>query len=103
MNIANIHAVRDSLYSLRAAYAGAIDSVAVWPVEDLLMLPPRLPKGMQALAEKLKDHSWFKHLASIISGAVELVIRMRLQNQSVFVHCSDGWDRTAQVCLRLSA
>jgi len=46
---------------------------------------------------ELQATGWFNHLSSIIKCA-NLVRKLLLENkQSVLVHCSDGWDRTAQV------
>lgn len=36
----------------------------------------------------------------IISGAVRIVDKVENNKASVLVHCSDGWDRTAQVKIR---
>jgi hypothetical protein len=38
--------------------------------------------------------TWFQHLSSILSGAVWAADAMFRSQQSLLVHCSDGWDRT---------
>lgn len=49
---------------------------------------------------------WLKHIKCILAGAVRIVDKVENHKTSVLVHCSDGWDRTAQVnsrncyCLR---
>ncbi|KAJ6247816.1 myotubularin-related [Anaeramoeba flamelloides] len=46
----------------------------------------------------LADTKWFLYLQKIIywsNRVAHLVVR---KGNSVFVHCSDGWDRTAQIC-----
>lgn len=40
---------------------------------------------------------WLEHIKCIISGAVRIVDKVENNKTSVLVHCSDGWDRTAQV------
>ncbi|KXS16669.1 phosphatases II, partial [Gonapodya prolifera JEL478] len=42
--------------------------------------------------------NWLKHLRHILSGAVSLIGSMHIHQLHVLVHCSDGWDRTAQLC-----
>jgi hypothetical protein len=44
------------------------------------------------------DAGWLAHLRIILSAALFCSEAMHRQGQSVLVHCSDGWDRTAQVC-----
>ena len=39
---------------------------------------------------------WLQYLSSILSGAIEIAKKID-QGLSVIVHCSDGWDRTAQL------
>ena len=34
----------------------------------------------------------------ILNGAVRITDKVENNKTSVLVHCSDGWDRTAQVC-----
>lgn len=40
---------------------------------------------------------WLDHISSILAGSV-LCLNSLIAGQSVLVHCSDGWDRTSQVC-----
>jgi hypothetical protein len=40
---------------------------------------------------------WLKHIKCILAGAVRIVDKVENHKTSVLVHCSDGWDRTAQV------
>ncbi|OLY77619.1 Phosphoinositide 3-phosphatase [Smittium mucronatum] len=41
-------------------------------------------------------NQWLEHISDIISGANEIVCCV-LDGEHVLVHCSDGWDRTAQL------
>uniref|UniRef100_A0A3Q3VTZ3 Myotubularin phosphatase domain-containing protein n=1 Tax=Mola mola TaxID=94237 RepID=A0A3Q3VTZ3_MOLML len=42
----------------------------------------------------LESSGWLRHIKSVVDAAIFLT-KVRA---SVLVHCSDGWDRTAQVC-----
>lgn len=74
-NIDNIHVMRKSFKSL----LHAIETGEKSSVEDVI--------------------EWLKHIKSILAGA-SFVKKKILEGNSVFVNCSDGWDRTPQiVCL----
>lgn len=47
--------------------------------------------------EELEATQWLSHIRLILSGAVRVVDKIEIQKSSVVVHCSDGWDRTAQL------
>lgn len=51
--------------------------------------------------EKWLDHldstHWLEHTSKILESAVEIVRLVKEQKSSVLIHCSDGWDRTAQL------
>lgn len=79
LNIANIHAMRSSLDKV-------VDSLGN---SDYLDLPPN--------QEALRKSGWLAHVANTLDGA-EMVARVvGLGGSHALVHCSDGWDRTAQV------
>lgn len=40
---------------------------------------------------------WLKHIKYVLAGALKIVDKVENHKTSVLVHCSDGWDRTAQV------
>jgi hypothetical protein len=42
--------------------------------------------------------SWLEHLEAIILSAADLSRILDEAGESVLVHCSDGWDRTPQLC-----
>ena len=77
MDIGNIHTMRHSLEALDAAI------VAIAGTEDH-WLP------------LVHSSQWLLHLSSVLSAAY-LTARLVEQGRSVLVHCSDGWDRTAQL------
>lgn len=46
----------------------------------------------------LENSGWLRHIKAIVDAAVFLAQAVTVEGTSVLVHCSDGWDRTAQVC-----
>ncbi|KAK9456608.1 protein-tyrosine phosphatase-like protein [Dipodascopsis uninucleata] len=79
LGIDNIHVMRDSLNKV---YEALKDS-------DITPLPPN--------RELLYKSNWLKHISTIMEGAVLMAQRLHYFHSHVLVHCSDGWDRTAQL------
>ncbi|KAL6462722.1 hypothetical protein MHYP_G00291440 [Metynnis hypsauchen] len=46
----------------------------------------------------LENSGWLRHIKAIVDAAIFLAKAVTVEGASVLVHCSDGWDRTAQVC-----
>uniref|UniRef100_A0A7N6ABS8 Myotubularin phosphatase domain-containing protein n=1 Tax=Anabas testudineus TaxID=64144 RepID=A0A7N6ABS8_ANATE len=46
----------------------------------------------------LESSGWLRHIKAIVDAAIFLAKAVTVEGASVLVHCSDGWDRTAQVC-----
>uniref|UniRef100_A0A8C2A5C6 Myotubularin related protein 6 n=1 Tax=Cyprinus carpio TaxID=7962 RepID=A0A8C2A5C6_CYPCA len=46
----------------------------------------------------LENSGWLRHIKAIMDAAIFLAKTVTVEGASVLVHCSDGWDRTAQVC-----
>ena len=78
-DIPNIHCVRDAHQSLRDGQA----------------LLPRQGATVADLTEQ--DSEWLVMLATILRGSMEVATAVHKDQAAVLVHCSDGWDRTAQV------
>lgn len=77
-NIQNIHVMRECLNKLFSALRSNIDE-------------PR--KSLNEV-----DHSqWLSHIRAILTSANRVVSLVHQEERSVLVHCSDGWDRTAQL------
>lgn len=53
--------------------------------------------SMTTFLNNLESSGWLKHIRSILETAW-FIARAVSNGVSVVVHCSDGWDRTAQVC-----
>ncbi|XP_052010937.1 myotubularin-related protein 7a isoform X2 [Xyrauchen texanus] len=46
----------------------------------------------------VENSEWLKHIKSILEAGIFILKAVAEEGVSVLVHCSDGWDRTAQVC-----
>ena len=53
--------------------------------------------NLKKFLSKFEESKWLEYLSDIICGA-NTVINKILSKINVIVHCSDGWDRTSQVC-----
>lgn len=47
---------------------------------------------------RLEDAGWLKHCRLLLTAACFAAEKLHVDRCSVLVHCSDGWDRTAQIC-----
>ncbi|KAK7481955.1 hypothetical protein BaRGS_00026758 [Batillaria attramentaria] len=78
LGIENIHIMRNSLQKL---------------VEVCELKNP----SMSAFLSGLETSGWLKHISAIMETSV-FIAKAISEGISVLVHCSDGWDRTAQTC-----
>ncbi|XP_068936360.1 myotubularin-related protein 6 [Petaurus breviceps papuanus] len=46
----------------------------------------------------LESSGWLRHIKTVLDAAIFLAKAIVVESASVLVHCSDGWDRTSQVC-----
>uniref|UniRef100_A0A3Q4N0Y3 Phosphatidylinositol-3,5-bisphosphate 3-phosphatase MTMR2 n=1 Tax=Neolamprologus brichardi TaxID=32507 RepID=A0A3Q4N0Y3_NEOBR len=77
LDIHNIHVMRESLRKLKEV---------VYPnIEDSHWL------------SNLESTHWLEHIKLILAGALRIADKVESGKTSVVVHCSDGWDRTAQL------
>ncbi|XP_005111133.2 myotubularin-related protein 6 [Aplysia californica] len=53
--------------------------------------------SMNDFLSRLETCSWLKHISAVIDTSA-FIARAISEGTSVLVHCSDGWDRTAQTC-----
>lgn len=87
LDIENIHVMRASLKLVEEAIVvGGYGSV-----EDLNMEDAKF-------STKIDASEWLIHSRRILVASVSVAEKLELERASVLVHCSDGWDRTAQVC-----
>lgn len=52
---------------------------------------------MSAFLGGLEACGWLKHVRSVLETSVSIA-KAIYDGITVLVHCSDGWDRTAQTC-----
>lgn len=45
----------------------------------------------------LESSGWLYHISGLINAALLVVNTLDVEEKSVMVHCSDGWDRTTQI------
>ncbi|XP_012584919.1 PREDICTED: myotubularin-related protein 2, partial [Condylura cristata] len=77
LDIHNIHVMRESLRKLKEL---------VYPnIEEAHWL------------SSLESTHWLEHIKLILAGALRIADRVEAGKASAVVHCSDGWDRTAQL------
>ncbi|XP_071425507.1 phosphatidylinositol-3,5-bisphosphate 3-phosphatase MTMR8 isoform X2 [Pithys albifrons albifrons] len=79
IGIENIHVMRSSLQKL---------------LEVCEMKSP----SMSDFLTGLENSGWLRHIKAVMDAGIFLAKAVREEKASVLVHCSDGWDRTAQVC-----
>lgn len=53
--------------------------------------------SVNAFLSALEASGWLKHIKSVLDAGLFIATSVR-DGISVMVHCSDGWDRTAQTC-----
>ncbi|XP_058907078.1 myotubularin-related protein 1 isoform X1 [Kogia breviceps] len=77
LEIHNIHVMRESLRKLKEIAYPAIDE-ARW-------------------LSNVDGTHWLEYIRMLLAGAVRIADKIESGKTSVVVHCSDGWDRTAQL------
>ncbi|KAK0736797.1 protein-tyrosine phosphatase-like protein [Apiosordaria backusii] len=80
LNIDNIHVMRDSLDKVISAIKDA----------DISPFPPN--------RDLLIRSKWLKHITGILDGSAIIARQVGIQHSHALIHCSDGWDRTSQLC-----
>lgn len=61
------------------------------PVPGSELPPPPLDR------QALRRSNWLKHITTLLEGSTIMVRNIHVNASHVLVHCSDGWDRTAQL------
>ena len=90
--IENIHKVRQSLKSaLLKAYYGKetiVKGKISFNINNL---------NMKNFLSKFEETKWLEYLSDLILGSITVSNCLK-KGINVLVHCSDGWDRTTQIC-----
>eukprot|EP01065_Artemidia_motanka_P035720 TRINITY_DN43613_c0_g1_i1.p1 TRINITY_DN43613_c0_g1~~TRINITY_DN43613_c0_g1_i1.p1 ORF type:complete len:778 (+),score=243.80 TRINITY_DN43613_c0_g1_i1:69-2336(+) len=79
--IENIHRMRDSFLRMRSVCTAGADDAGGWLVA-------------------LQRTDWFDRVSSVLEASESCSVSMT-RGCNVLIHCSDGWDRTAQVAALL--
>lgn len=80
LDIENIHAMRES-------------------IDGLMKLSSTSHRiGESDWTVLLQNTKWLWHIQGILSSALTIAKYLAIQGNPVMVHCSDGWDRTSQLC-----
>ena len=93
MDIANIHVARKSLDTLEET---ASDE-NLWSPCVCDMCDSSLSFPFPLRLRNLEASGWMNHVHKILLAATKIAHCVGTQRLSVLVHCSDGWDRTAQL------
>ncbi|XP_046880718.1 myotubularin-related protein 7a [Hypomesus transpacificus] len=79
LGIENIHVMRNSL-------------------QKMLEVSELRSPSMSDFLEGVGSSGWLKHIKAVLDTGIFIAKAISEEGVSVLVHCSDGWDRTAQVC-----
>lgn len=80
VGIENIHVMRQSLQKMTELVCETPDIAA------------------KTFVSGLDGSGWLKHIKAILDTSIFIAKAVAEEKISVVVHCSDGWDRTAQTC-----
>lgn len=81
-NIGNIHVMRDSLKSLCSVVSASGSASGSADIN---------------FSSKIEETQWLSHVRYVLKASYDSAMFIR-SGSPVLVHCSHGWDRTAQVC-----
>ena len=91
-NIENIHAVRKSL---KKAYEKIYCGMS--QINNGKLAFNQNNSNFRKFLSKFEDSKWLEYLSDLLTGAKVIINRLK-SRLNVICHCSDGWDRTSQVC-----
>jgi len=80
-NVGNIHTMRKSVNDLAES-----------------VCPGGYGEDNSCLYSKIEASGWLQYLSHILQAALNGAERLHVQRASILTHCSDGWDRTSQIC-----
>lgn len=99
LGIDNIHVMRDSVARVAEALYEA-DILASMPSSSSGSPDasgPDVSRPAFLDRQALRRSGWIKHLTAILEGTLIVVKTIHVNASHVLLHCSDGWDRTAQI------
>lgn len=93
LGIDNIHSMRDSLNKVVDVLSES-EALAVSVSGDI---PGTSSSVIPVDRQALRRSSWLRHQVAILEGTLLIVRNIHVNHSHVLIHCSDGWDRTAQL------
>ncbi|KAI5279517.1 myotubularin-related protein 6 isoform X2 [Manis pentadactyla] len=89
----------DNYSNIRFQFVG-IENIHVMRSSLQKLLEVNGTKGLSVndFYSGLESSGWLRHIKAIMDAAIFLAKAIVVESASVLVHCSDGWDRTSQVC-----
>uniref|UniRef100_A0A8I5R8Y1 Myotubularin related protein 6 n=1 Tax=Papio anubis TaxID=9555 RepID=A0A8I5R8Y1_PAPAN len=89
----------DNYSNIRFQFVG-IENIHVMRSSLQKLLEVNGTKGLSVndFYSGLESSGWLRHIKAVMDAAIFLAKAITVENASVLVHCSDGWDRTSQVC-----
>ncbi|XP_032960642.1 myotubularin-related protein 6 isoform X2 [Rhinolophus ferrumequinum] len=89
----------DNYSNIRFQFVG-IENIHVMRSSLQKLLEVNGTKGLSVndFYSGLESSGWLRHIKAVMDAAIFLAKAIVVENASVLVHCSDGWDRTSQVC-----
>jgi len=93
LGIDNIHSMRDSLNKVTGVLSES-EALAASVSGDI---PGTNASVIPVDRQALRRSGWLRHQAAILEGTLLIVRNIHVNNSHVLIHCSDGWDRTAQL------
>jgi myotubularin-related protein 6/7/8 len=93
LGIDNIHSMRDSLNKVIGVLSES-EALAASVSGDI---PGTNATVIPVDRQALRRSGWLRHQAAILEGTLLIVRNIHVSHSHVLIHCSDGWDRTAQL------
>lgn len=95
LGIDHIHVMRESLARVVEALRESEVTPATPGAGDDYTLDSMVAPVLDKQA--LRRSGWLKHISAIMEGSLLIVRNVHVNSSHVLIHCSDGWDRTAQL------
>ena len=93
LGIDNIHSMRDSLNKVVEVLSES-EALAASVSGDI---PGTSASAIPVDRQALRRSGWLRHQVAILEGTLLIVRNIHVNHSHVLIHCSDGWDRTAQL------
>ncbi|KAI0636505.1 phosphatases II [Trametes polyzona] len=93
LGIDHIHTMRESLARVVEALRGTeiLQAATMSADGETPLVAPVLDR------QALRRSGWLRHIGAILEGTLLIVRNVHINSSHVLIHCSDGWDRTAQL------